>query len=115
MTAIEEITAERQRQISEEGWSLEHDDTHREGEMLHAAVIYLHHGTDRAAPLREGGIPMGWPWDAKWWSPKDRRRNIVRAGALCLAEKERCERAGMFTGPADHKLALAIRYLKALT
>lgn len=35
--------------------------------------------------------PIGWAW--KWWKPKDRRQNLVRAGALIAAEIERLDRA----------------------
>ncbi|HNP65489.1 MAG TPA: hypothetical protein PKH39_16265, partial [Woeseiaceae bacterium] len=35
-----EILAERLRQISDEGWSLEHDDKHSNGEMAQAAACY---------------------------------------------------------------------------
>ena len=40
------------------------------------------------------GAPFGWPhtWDASWWKPKDRRRDLVRAGALIIAEIERLDR-----------------------
>lgn len=34
-----------------------------------------------------------WPWDREWWKPKDRRRNLVRAAALLIAEIERLDRA----------------------
>lgn len=78
-------------------------------------MIYLHHGTEKEAPLRSDGVPSGWPWDAAWWKPKNRRRNIVRAGALALADKERRERAGQDAGPAVHKLNLAVRELEALS
>lgn len=90
-TAMSEIAAERRRQVEIEGWSPEHDDTHSDGEMLRAAVIYYQHGARKDMPLtmREDGAPMGWPWDAEWWKPRDARRDLVRAGALCVAEKER--------------------------
>lgn len=91
--AMNDVLAERQRQIWSEGWTPKHDNNHRDGEMLTAAVIYMHHGTDRASPIQEDGAPLGWPWEPRWWKPKDRRRNLVRAGALCLAEKERLVRA----------------------
>lgn len=34
------IDAERQRQISVEGWTPEHDDQHDDGSLLQAAVFY---------------------------------------------------------------------------
>lgn len=104
------ITDERDRQIKVEGWSAAHDDEHATGEMLHAAVIYLHWGTDRAAPMN-GGVPMSWPWSAEWWKPKDRKTNLVRAGALMVAERDRLMRKDgpyAHTRHIDHKLDLVI-------
>ena len=112
--AFELIANERRRQVTEEGWTAEHDDEHADGQMLRAAVIYLHWGTDRQAPVIDeetdprDGIPEGWPWDARWWKPKDRLSNLVRAGGLCLAERDRLARAGQPSGHVDHKLNLVI-------
>jgi hypothetical protein len=94
MTPMEEIKAERKRQVDVEGWTPEHDDTHDTGEMLRAAILYFQHATRKDMPLqmRDDGAPMGWPWDAEWWKPKNDRRDLVRAGALCLAERERIKR-----------------------
>ena len=114
-SAMTAILAERRRQIEVEGWTPEHDDAHVDGEMLNAAVIYLWWGTDRAAPATASkASPMGWPWDNNWWKPKDRRSNLVRAGALCLAEKDRLVRAGRTFTHAEHKLDIAVRELTAL-
>lgn len=38
-------------------------------------------------------VPEGWPWDDVWWKPKDPRTNLVKAGALILAEIERMDRS----------------------
>jgi len=42
-----------------------------------------------------------WPikWMAAWFKPTDPRRDLVKAGALCIAEIERLDRA--LTPPAD--------------
>lgn len=40
MSGIEAIASERQRQIEQEGWTTEHDDTHADGEMARAAACY---------------------------------------------------------------------------
>src|SRR5262245_46000429 len=112
-----DILAERQRQIDVEGWTADHDDEHGNGELLKAAMIYLWHGTVLAATeMNARGAPMGWPWDACWFKPKDRRRNLVRAGALMLAEKERLLRKNSAThvGHVDHKLQIAMRELQSL-
>jgi hypothetical protein len=34
-----------------------------------------------------------WPWHDDWWKPKDRRRDLIRAAALIVAEIERLDRA----------------------
>ncbi|BBV87824.1 hypothetical protein STW0522ENT62_32700 [Enterobacter kobei] len=88
--AILDVIAERQRQKSVEGWMPEHDDEHCNGELAMAAVCYIN---ETGTVNRNGGKPWGWPWDASWWKPNARRRNLVKAGALILAEIERIDRA----------------------
>ncbi|MDL4471044.1 hypothetical protein [Citrobacter braakii] len=88
--AILDVVAERQRQKTIEGWTPEHDDEHCNGELAMAAVCYIN---ETGTVNRNGGKPWGWPWDASWWKPKTRRRNLVKAGALILAEIERLDRA----------------------
>ncbi|MEB3421767.1 hypothetical protein VK682_24660 [Salipiger manganoxidans] len=36
-----------------------------------------------------------WPWDRKWWKPTTPRRDLVKAGALIVAEIERLDRAAL--------------------
>lgn len=90
---INEIEAERKRQGWDEGWTPEHDDAHKDGEMAAAAAAYAllasHSGYDRQKAYWR---PDWWPWDLKWWKPKDRRRDLVRAAALIVAEIERLDR-----------------------
>ncbi len=88
--AVQSVIAERQRQQSVEGWMPEHDDEHCNGELAMAAVCYIN---ETGTVNRNGGKPWGWPWDASWWKPNARRRNLVKAGALILAEIERIDRA----------------------
>ncbi|MBB7090627.1 ead/Ea22-like family protein [Escherichia coli] len=88
--AILDVIAERQRQQSVEGWMPDHDDEHCNGELAMAAVCYIN---ETGTVNRNGGKPWGWPWDASWWKPNARRRNLVKAGALILAEIERIDRA----------------------
>jgi hypothetical protein len=40
MTEIELIAAERKRQIEEEGWTAEHDEQWKKGELAKAAMCY---------------------------------------------------------------------------
>lgn len=89
MKAIEEIEAERQRQIDAEGWTPKHDDGHGNGQLARAAACYAL--ADNGNPISRG-VPFEWPWARSWWKPKDRRRNLIRAGALIVAEIERLDR-----------------------
>jgi hypothetical protein len=105
--AIADIAAERKRQIEKEGWSIEHDDDHDDGSLAKAAGCYaLHAGgvKDIVGKLEDHGtgvrgrtlekIPRHWPWSAAWWKPKrNPRKDLVRAGALIVAEIERLDRA----------------------
>lgn len=103
MTVIDEIAAERARQIVGEGWSPKHDDAHRAGEMAGAAACYTMHGLT----IHDGWLMRStermvrdlWPWAQDWWKPKDRRRDLIRAAALIVAEIERLDRAAA-TQPA---------------
>jgi len=95
--AIEDIRAERQRQISEEGWTPQHDDEHGNGQLARAAACYAV-GTrigQSTGCIDKQHRPISrdlWPWEPKWWKPKDPRANLVRAGALIVAEIERLDR-----------------------
>lgn len=90
MTAIEDIAAERKRQIEAEGWTVAHDDEHDEGQLTRAAACYAM-GRTRFGDAY--GPENLWPWDNEWWKPGSYRRNLVKAGALIVAEIERLDRA----------------------
>lgn len=90
--AIADIALERSRQVNEEGWTPEHDDQHTDGSLATAAAVYA---TNAGDPQPDHWPPpLAWPWDAEWWKPKDHRRDLVRAGALIVAEIERLDRIG---------------------
>lgn len=84
---IKEIKAERRRQRKSEGWSLKHDDAHESGELAAAAACYA---MPRKYP--KSTVPRGWPWDEGWYKPHGRRRDLIRAAALIVAELERLDR-----------------------
>ena len=94
--AIDDVVAERKRQVDVEGWSAEHDDGHAEGALACAAGCYaLNAGSSNTADFIDPdatGVPVPWPWVAKWWKPKDTRKDLVRAAALIIAEIERIDR-----------------------
>ena len=104
--AMTDVFNERFRQLDEEGFSHQHDDDNVNGELAKAAASYacsaavssdaldaiagvhIDHATSHLS------APPTWPqqWDKAWWKPKTRRRDLVRAGALILAEIERLDR-----------------------
>ena len=91
--AMADVLAERRRQVEVEGWHAQHDDLHDSGQMAKAAACYA-----AGDVLHLGKGKTLWPWDAKWWKPKDRRRDLVQAGALIIAEIERLDRAAQAEG-----------------
>lgn len=88
------IYKERRAQIYREAFVPQSDDKYTRGQLAIAAHCY----TDFALEQIEGKnpdpsiIPDQWIWDKKWWKPSTPERNLVKAGALLLAEHERLER-----------------------
>ena len=108
--AVEMIAREVCRQRDPEfgeGWTVEHDDQHAWGEMSRAASCYSHLAglqiraeararrdqVDTTAPSM--AVPGDWPWDEKWWKPKNINRDLIRAGALIASEWGRWKRANI--------------------
>lgn len=89
MTGVELIAQERRRQMSVEGFDASHDDSHYNDEIAFAAVCYA------TPPEHRVRLLPRWPWPLNWWkpTPKDRIRELVKAGALIAAEIDRLQRA----------------------
>lgn len=86
-SVIGEIEAERYRQIYEEGHTFHHDDEHDQGELYRAAICYMT-GTPNL-----GRFDIQWPWEMSSWKPStDRRKELIKAAALLVAEIERIDR-----------------------
>jgi hypothetical protein len=85
MKGIYLINKERQRQIAQEGYSLNSDHQHQNGQLAMAAICYTMREKDREP------IADIWPWDLKHWkpTPDDRIRELTKAGALIAAEIDR--------------------------
>ena len=94
--AARDVLAERRRQVEVEGWSAEHDDEHSRGEIADAAACYASYAN---AGENAWVKPPLWPWSREWWRPGDRRRMLVKSGALILAEIERQDRAAPPAAP----------------
>lgn len=93
--ALRDVIAERRRQKGEEKFTEAHDDDHSNGDLALAAACYAAGEKVFRPIVHHNGFPdlwCLWPWAAEWWKPKDHRRNLVRAGALILAEIERVDR-----------------------
>jgi hypothetical protein len=100
--AARDVLSERQRQISAEGWTPEHDDEHTDGDLALAAACYaiMAKQSDKSRTRIMGerthdGVPFlvkYWPWSMSWWKPTDRRRDLIKSCALALAEIERLDR-----------------------
>ena len=108
-TGIERIAAERQRQIDQEGWTPEHDEQHKHGELAMAAALYASPSPVFARIDRQdGGVLFEdpWPWwytnscaqrggPTKAWDKRathPRLRQLEIAGALIAAEIDRLQR-----------------------
>ncbi|HBR0996406.1 TPA: ead/Ea22-like family protein [Klebsiella pneumoniae] len=86
--AAADVLAERQRQVTAEGWTAERDDGYQNSELADAAACYAIHAHNQGF-----STPAYWPWSQDWWKQTSPRRDLVKAGALILAEIERLDRA----------------------
>lgn len=96
--AARDVIAERQEQVTREGYTHENDDAHVQGELGAYAAFYAMPPGAREWPAEETGygttwgeaiIPEGWTPP----KPGDRRRELVKAGGLIISEIERIDRA----------------------
>jgi hypothetical protein len=89
--AESDVIAERRRQVSTEGWVPEHDDEHRNGELVKAAACYAISGSGADV---SSTWSHWWPWHPRWWKTEGgQRRQLVKAAALIIAEIERIDRS----------------------
>jgi len=95
--AARDVLAERKRQKTKRGYSDNHDDLHVNDEIAALACFYAMPTGVRDWPASETGyaptfgeaiLPDGWHAN-----PGDRRSELLKAGALILAEIERFDRA----------------------
>lgn len=89
------LLAERLRQVAQEGYAPDHDDRHNAGELAEAAACYCHSADAQMHGVSPEYVPLPreWPWHPNSYKPRSPREDLVRAGALILAELERLSRA----------------------
>ena len=85
------------------GSGKKHDDDHGDGQLALAAAAYAYAAaqpdnirrfiTGIYSFTNLGMLRDLWPWEGRWWKAGDRRRELVKAGALIVAEIERLDRA----------------------
>ncbi|EQA4953210.1 hypothetical protein [Salmonella enterica] len=93
---LADIIAERQRQITDEGFTPEQDDKYDREELVSAAISYIRLATiwkDKdPVSYRNCCTPMSWPWSPEWWKPTNPRRDMIKGIALLIAALERRDR-----------------------
>jgi len=77
-TGIEQIAEERAKQLNK--YSLAHDLSHPDSELLTAAVSYIYGGSV--------GRDM-WPWEPESYNDEGYVENLKKAGALIAAVLDR--------------------------
>ncbi len=98
--AERDVLAERRRQIVDLGRTSAHDDQNAVGELALAAACYAENAARQLdpsltePPRKNADVPLLWPdaWLHTYWKPKTARADLVRAGALILAEIDREDR-----------------------
>lgn len=92
--AARDVLVERRRQMVGENWTPEHDDHHANGDLAKAAACYAMAASNGVNGFEAKRPPLNsWPWHRDVWKVCDARRNLVKAGALIIAELERIDRA----------------------
>lgn len=94
--AVYDVLAERNRQMTSEGYSEEHDDILTKGQLGDGAACYA-----MAAVANHQNHPESimtkirnmWPFEPEMFKPTDPRTDLIKAAAMIIAEIERMDRA----------------------
>lgn len=94
--ALTLVSAERYRQVAEEGWTLDMDrKVNPNRELARGALCYL--TVDRTFSVDIMSVPEDWPWERLWWKPRaqngpeGRASEIIRGAGLLCAEWDRLQ------------------------
>lgn len=97
---IRRITKERNRQIEEEGYNEEHDSYLSVDSFIACAISYA------MCELHKQEAEKWWTWDRNYFKPKDRLRNLERAGALIAAAIDKIVKEESESNPSQEKETL---------
>lgn len=95
-TGIEIIAQERLEQIEKHLFTAQNDSEYTSNELIRCAICYLMADNLDLTQNEDGEnlIVSGyWPWAVKWWkpAPKNRIKELAKAGALIAAEIDRLQ------------------------
>ena len=94
--ALTSIAEERDYQERMKGFTPARDDAYTDNQLIRAACAYAVHATHEAqsgCELTHTCVMGMWPWSPATFSNCNRRRALVKAAALLVAEIERIDRA----------------------
>lgn len=94
---IRRIFKERNRQIEEEGYDEEHDSYLSVDSFIACAISYA------MCELNEQEAEKWWTWDRNYFKPKDRLRNLERAGALIAAAIDKIVKEESESNPSQEQ------------
>jgi len=102
----DELFVERRSQVEEKGYDEDHDDGHRDGSIASAAATYAFYASTsgwRDGRLMDSSVFVSvfrWLWPSSWnFKARPRRRCLIIAGALIIAEIERIDRESKQSTP----------------
>lgn len=88
-TGDQHITEERKEQKEVHGYDVTRDtELYKNGELLDAAYAYMIAGVEKEG---DAVAATYWPWSPKSFKPKDRVKNLAKAGAFIAAEIDRLQ------------------------
>ena len=87
--AVRDVIRERIEQLDKHCHTPEHDAGHVEGELAQAAACYALQ-PQLLRWFQDNDVYL-WPFEQASWKPSTRRRDLVKAAALILAEIDRLD------------------------
>lgn len=95
--ALLDVATERARQVKVEGFDALNDDQYAPDTLAAAGVAYALTENERQLKAQNGFQfwRIIWPFEKAWFKSTSRRRDLVKAAALIVAEIERLDRAAL--------------------